>query len=351
MKAIGSIQVIKLILLLFILICTVFWSLSVGVTPISLRKTIKIFTTPFLFLLGFPVQIDFSQTEMTILLQIRLPRVICAILVGSALASAGAVFQALLRNPLADPFVLGVSSGAAFGAIIAILFNIPVYFISKYSAIPTFGFIGSLITILLVLFIAKTSSGHLPIFNMLITGVMINGFLFALIMFLISVFNPIQAPQVLLWLLGSLENLNIRLLLFGTLYFIIGWSIIFLYSRYLNVLTLGDETALQLGVEVEKTKKIIFVFTSLLVGATVSISGIIGFVGLIIPHFVRTYISSDHRVLLPASALSGAIFLLIADSLARLIIAPAEIPVGVVTALAGSPFFLYLLRKKKMRFY
>ncbi len=282
-----------------------------------------------------------SETDKTIIFSIRLPRIIFAGLVGAALSVAGVVFQGLLRNPLADPYILGISGGSAVGAIIAILTGLNIFLFG----IPGMAFMGALITILMVYGIAKTKK-EIHSTTLLLAGVIVNAFFSAIIMFLISTTGERDLHSVMFWLMGDLSLSEWKEIILTGLFLMIGLTVIYSYSRHLNLIVTGEETAMQLGVNVERTKKILLVAASLITGVAVSVSGIIGFVGLIIPHMMRMLLGSDHRLLLPASALFGCSFLIVADTVARTIISPAELPVGVITALCGAPYFIYLLRRK-----
>ncbi|MFB3894963.1 MAG: FecCD family ABC transporter permease [bacterium] len=333
--------ILILVLALGITICL---STGLGTVYISPLTTMKVLTNHFL---NIPWQMNWSEMEQTILLDVRLPRIYIALLAGFALASAGVIFQALLRNPLADPFVIGVSSGAAVGAVIAMALKLPITWFGL-STIPVFSFLGGLGTIILIFTIAQTK-GRLQSTTLLLAGVIVNAFFSAVMMFLASVVDADNIQRFMLWMMGHLEIVEPKLLIVVAIFIAVGWTLLWIYSRHLNVLSLGEESAAQLGVEVERTKKIVFIAAALIAGAVVSISGIIGFVGLMIPHIVRSFVGSDHRVLLPVSGLCGGIFLILADTIARTIIAPTEIPVGVITALCGAPFFIYILRSKKWR--
>jgi len=316
-------------------------AVSLGAVTIPLAKTWSILLHNFL---GFGPAGGWSESESSIILRVRLPRAISGMLVGAALSMSGAVLQALLRNPLADPFVLGISSGAAVGAVLAILFGLGSTLLGIYP-VPAASFGGALLTLFLVYFIARVE-GRVPTQTMLLAGVIVSSFFSAIIMFLISITSNEQIYNVTFWLMGNLEYLTTQPLGGTFLYLLIGGTVLFLLAKDFNLLSLGEETAAELGVEVERVKKIAFVFASLITGAVVSFSGLIGFVGLVVPHLVRMIWGPDHRFLLPASALMGAIILVVADTIARTIMAPLEIPVGVVTAMGGAPFFVYLLRKK-----
>jgi iron complex transport system permease protein len=321
-------------------------AVSLGAVSIPLPQTWKIIAHSFF---PFSGGADFTASESSIILEVRVPRVISGMLVGASLAIAGAVLQALLRNPLADPFVLGISSGAAVGAVLAILLGFGTTLLGSY-AIPGAAFAGSLLTLFLVYAVARVES-RIPTQTMLLAGVIVSSFFSAVIMFLISFTSDERLHDVIFWLMGNLEYISSRALAVIFSLLLGGSIVLFSLARDLNIMSLGEETASELGVEVERVKKIAFIFASLIVGAVVSMSGLIGFVGLVVPHIVRMIWGPDHRFLLPASALVGAMLLVLADTVARTVMAPAEIPVGVVTAMGGAPFFIYLLRKKAQGVY
>ena len=282
-----------------------------------------------------------TPSEKTIIFSIRFPRIIFAGIVGASLSTAGVVFQALLRNPLADPYILGISGGSAVGAITGIIIG---------ASIVPFGisglaFLGAILTVILVFGIAKTGR-ELQSNTLLLAGVIVNAFFAAVIMFLISTSRNADLHNIMFWLMGDLSLATRGEIILTGLFLIAGFITIYVYSRSLNLIVTGEETAMQLGVNVERTKKILFLAASLVTGVAVSVSGIIGFVGLIIPHIMRMLLGSDHRLLLPASFLFGASFLAVADTIARTITAPSELPVGVITALCGAPYFIYLLSRR-----
>lgn len=288
---------------------------------------------------------ELEGTGAIILGDLRLPRLLMAALVGASLSLSGCVFQAVLRNPLAEPFILGVSGGAACGAVLALLLGVASLWIQSSLA---FG--GALGTVFLVLAIARRR-GSIETSTLVLTGVMINAFFTAVIMFIISTTTDEKLHAIMFWLYGDLAASNIfrvYLLLPVTL---VGGGLIFLLARQLNLLNAGDVAAYSLGVHVERVKLELFVIVSLLVGVTVSLSGLIGFVGLMVPHLVRMTLGHDHRLLLPASALFGASFLVLADTAARIIISPAALPVGVVTAALGAPFFVLLMARRGSRWW
>ena len=295
-----------------------------------------------------PVGVTESDPTRVILLHVRLPRVLLAFLVGGSLAAVGVALQALLRNPLADPFVIGISSGAALGAAVALLFGVGLS-VWSLSALPVCAFGGALVSLLIVYRISATHFGF-SIYTLLLAGVVLNAIFSALIMFLTSVADPNRAFGMYAWLMGSLTGPDYPTLGILGLYLGIGLVLLATQAHSLNLLTLGEEAARSLGVEVERVKRLIFLAAALLVGAVVAFSGLIGFVGLIVPHAVRLALSADHRLLLPIAGLTGGVFLMIADTVARTLLSPVEIPVGVVTALVGGPVFLYLLMNHRVRF-
>jgi len=293
------------------------------------------------------IERNWHDTDEDILMKVRLPRVLIACVVGAGLALAGVVFQALLRNPLAEPYILGVSSGGSLGAVIAIILGISS--IKGLSTLPFFAFLGALSTMFLVYSIARIG-GRVPTHTLLLAGVIVNAFFAAIIMFLVSIVRADETHRFLLWSMGNLELVETKLTVMVMSLIILGGFALYYHAQAFNLFSLGEESAAQLGGEVERVKKMAFVLASLITGAAVSACGIIGFVGLIVPHMVRMTIGADHRILMPTSALAGASFLVAADTVARTIIAPTEIPVGVVTAICGGPFFIYLLRRKRTSF-
>lgn len=316
-------------------------AVSLGAVSIPLSKTWSILLYRFF---GLTPSIEWNVRDSSIILDLRLPRVISGMLVGAALSIAGSVLQALLRNPLADPYILGISSGASVGAVLAILFGLGSSILGSY-AIPGAAFAGALLTLLFVYFLARVQ-GRVPAQTMLLAGVIVTAFFSAIIMFLISVTSDERLYNVTFWLMGNLEYVASQALGVIFLYLLAGSVVLLSLTKDLNLMALGEETASELGVEVERVKKTAFVFAALITGAVVSVSGLIGFVGLVVPHLVRMIWGPDHRFLVPASALVGAMFLVLADIVARMVMAPSEIPVGVVTAMGGAPFFVYLLRRR-----
>jgi iron complex transport system permease protein len=287
-----------------------------------------------------------SSAAADIVLRVRLPRVVLGMLVGASLAVSGVLFQALLRNPLADPFVLGISGGAALGAILVLSLGGAVGL--GYAAVPPAAFAGSLCTTLLLYAVAGIR-GRVSATHLLLTGVVFNAFASAAIVFLASISGLMEGAGVFLWLIGSLSASRVEVAGWVAVFLTLGIGCAIPLARSLNLLTLGEDSAQQLGVDVERHKRILLLATSLMVGAAVSVAGLIGFVGLIIPHLLRLLLGPDHRLLVPAAALGGAAFLVVCDAVARTLLDGRELPVGAITALAGGPLFLYLLRRHQLR--
>ena len=278
--------------------------------------------------------------------QLRLPRVLLAALVGSALALAGVLYQALFKNSLADPYILGVSSGAGLGATIAFV-AAGTSFASRAFGVPFGAFVGALLTIALVVRLASRA-GRADTTSLLLAGVAISYTLAAVTSFLMVVFrNSMQS--VVFWMMGGLTSASWSNVWVVAAMFTVGAVVPVFYARELNIMLLGDERAGQLGVNVERFKLLVLASASLVVAAAVSVSGLIGFVGLMTPHMARLVLGPDHRLLLPASTLAGAIVMVLADLVARTVLAPVEIPVGIVTAVLGGPFFVWLLVRRERR--
>ena len=316
--------------------------LGMGTQPIPF---LKIFSVIMGAVAGLSYEQGPSDSTSVILFHVRMPRVLLAFFVGGSLAMVGVALQALLRNPLADPFVIGISSGAALGAAIALLFGLGIS-VGTISALPVCAFAGALISLMIMYRISSAQYGF-SVYTLLLAGVVLNAIFSAFIMFLTSIAEPNRVFGMYAWLMGTLtgpdwSTLGILVLYLGAGLFILGR-----HAQSLNLLTLGEETARSLGVEVERVKKSVFLAAALLTGAVVSFSGIIGFVGLIIPHAVRLVFSADHRLLLPVAGLVGGMFLMLADTLARTALSPSEFPVGVITALVGGPIFLWLLTTRQ----
>ncbi|MBJ18836.1 MAG: iron ABC transporter permease [bacterium] len=312
------------------------WALATGPSSVGMGEVAQL-----LFNAG---DTTIDPVTRDIVLGVRFPRVVLGLLVGAALATAGAVFQALLRNPLADPYVLGVSGGAALAAIAVLALG---KFLSLTTqAVPFAAFAGGLFATVLLYWVSGGRGGHSST-GLLLTGVVFNAFASAGIVFLASVAGFFEGSRIFLWLIGHLSAVEIDAAAIVAASVGLGLATACVLSRSLNLLALGDETASHLGVPVESHRRWLLVVTSLMVGAAVAVSGLIGFVGLIVPHTLRLVVGSDHRVLIPATALTGAGFLVLSDTLARTLLDGRELPVGAVTALVGGPLFIYLLRRSQ----
>jgi len=284
--------------------------------------------------------LELLSKENQQILQMRLARIILSILAGMGLSVCGVALQGILRNPLAEPYLLGTSSGAGLGAVIGIILGVSSVWL------PLISFTGALLSIILVYNLAK-EAGKIPIQSLILSGVIVAMALSGIIVFLVSVFSNEALHGIMWWLLGSLQIYEVKLLWIVGSIVALGAVSLAVFSQDLNAISIGEEEAIHLGIEVETIKKILFLITSLITGALVSVSGIIGFVGLIIPHMARLFIGPNHRILIPAACLGGASFLVLCDTLSRSLIPPIEIPIGVITSLAGAPIFIILLKRKQ----
>jgi iron complex transport system permease protein len=316
-----------LALLTVLLVLAVVVSLSVGSVPLTPVEVLRAL-----------VPGGVSDAARAIVVDIRLPRVLLAAVVGIGLSIAGVALQALLRNPLAEPYILGISSGGTVGAILAFSLALGPL------VTPFVSFAGSALVMLVVYGVAHRR-GTLDSYTLLLAGVMIGAFFNALVLLVVAIFNQ-ELRSSFLWLMGNLSGANPESLGIVSPLVLLGAAVLMVDARRFNLVALGDETALELGVDVRSVKRRAYITASFITGVVVSVSGVVGFVGLLIPHVCRLLFGPDHRLLLPASALMGAIFLVAADTVARLVLAPAEIPVGAVTAAIGAPLFVYLLRTR-----
>lgn len=283
---------------------------------------------------------DFSDAEQAIIWFVRLPRVIIALMVGGALAMSGAVMQGLFSNPLADPGIVGISAGASTGAVLAIALG---FTSSNMLIMPAFAFAGSLLAMVLTLFLSMRH-GKIPVMTLLLAGVAVGMLLGAITSGLLTMMNEQQTQQYLFWMVGGLDFRRWEHVYLALGPITIGLLLMLLSARHLNILVLGETEAKAVGMPVELYRAGLLLLASMTTATSVCVSGNIGFVGLIIPHMLRIFVGADHRVLLPASALGGALFLLLCDTLGRTLMPPTEIRVGIMTALLGTPYFLYLLR-------
>lgn len=317
-------------------------ALKMGAVPVSLyglgRDLIRV---------AFRQTSQLSSEYRLIIFDIRLPRILLGVFVGASLAVAGTSFQALLRNPLADPFVLGVSSGGAVGAILALILEPHLPLVPEIAALftPVGAFAGAAITATGVYFLGRRQ-GQIDSSTLLLAGVITASFLSAIIMFFMYTLSSGNFRGLAFWMMGDLSTSQppiVGLMLrFG---FLLGAGAIYTTAADLNLLLAGEKEAMHLGVDVPRVRLVVYIAASLLTGFAVCVSGVIGYVGLLVPHAMRLMFGSDHRILLPTAAFGGAIALVIADTLARTVVAPSELPVGAMTAIAGAPLFLYLLRR------
>src|SRR5687768_6801779 len=291
-----------------------------------------------LFSLG-KARCGLTPEQSTILLEIRFPRILLAGAVGASLAAAGASYQALLRNPLAEPYLLGISNGAAVGTMIALVFFGPF----DWSR-PLLAFVGALLATLVVYRLGQGRAGATPE-RLILAGVIVTTFLSSAIVFVTTLMDATRIRAFTFWLLGDLSGATTNLLLLAIVIAVGATLVLAVNARSLNLMMLGERDAFDLGVEVRRVRLIVFVAASLLVGSSVASGGSVGYVGLVVPHLVRLSLGSDNRITIPAAALSGAFFVIVADTIARTIIAPRELPVGAITTLIGAPMFIYLLKR------
>lgn len=329
-----------MLVLVVLMGATALTAVCVGTVPISLSEVMQIIWN----LTQGNLQADNAgslDTKTIVLLELRIPRLLMAMLIGMALAVSGATCQSMLRNPLADPYLLGISSGAAFGAVTALVFG--------WAPVPFAAFLGAFMSTAVVVVLAS-HQGNLHPHTLILAGVIVNAFLSALITLILTFSSAEEIQGVIFWLMGNvsterMETLGIIAICMGT-----GVALIFWKARNLDLLAQGEPVAKQLGMDVERYKWFLMAITSFLTAMAVAYNGLIGFVGLIVPHLGRFLFGADNRLLIPASAMLGAIVMVGADTLARSVIAPSELPVGAVTALVGGPFFLILLRQARHRF-
>jgi len=321
--------IITILILVTLLIAAVLLALSVGQVNFSFNELVSILQ-------------EKNGVEYSILTNIRVPRIILGIAVGGALSISGLVLQGIYRNPLVEPYTLGISGGAALGVSVAIVFGIQDVFSGL--TLQIFGVIGAMVTIVILYYISLRKS-HLNINTILLTGVMISFMTSSAIMFLMATTTSENLQSIVFWTMGSLEEPNKLLIQIVFYSSILGLIAFYFFSSHLNALRLGEVSAKHLGINTNHTIKILFVMASILTGISVATVGIIGFVGLIIPHLLRFFIGSDYRILLISSFLGGGIFLIVSDVISRVIIAPNELPIGVITGMIGGMVFIIALSK------
>ncbi|MBN2851788.1 MAG: iron ABC transporter permease [Clostridia bacterium] len=337
---------IKYMILIVILGVVVIISACLGAVKISLHDTILIFASKIPVIKNSVDLSTINSNNESILLTLRLPRILMALLVGSGLSMCGAVFQGIFKNPLADPYILGISSGASLGAAIAIAAGTQALFLG-FGLISISAFIGAFIVMFLVYFIAK-AGGKLITNTLILSGVAVS-FMCQSFISLLIIASKENTTRIVFWTMGSMTSANYTKLLVMLPIIFLGFLLLMSFSKDINILSSGDETAVSIGINVNKVKLLLLSLCSLITALSVAFCGVIGFVGLIIPHAVRLISGPDHKNLIPLSALAGAIFLISCDTLARLLLAPTEIPIGAITAVFGAPFFIYLLVKSKRK--
>lgn len=336
-------KVIAYIIATSFLVVAMLLGISIGTVSVPVLDIIKIIGAE-IFRFSPNEHIDTMYTN--IVMNIRLPRVILAGLVGASLAIAGAAFQGLLRNPLADPYTLGVSSGASVGAVITLFFGLSIPFIGLFT-LPLLSILFSFLTIFLVLLFARRIDRSMKVETIILTGIIFSSFLGAFISLMIALTGE-ELRQIIGWLLGSVSMRGWAYIKIILPFFIIGSGLLLINAKELNAMSFGEERAQHIGVSVQKRKMMILIAGSILTGAAVAVSGTIGFVGLVIPHLTRLLWGSDHRHLLPLSIFTGSGFLILADLVARTIISPTELPIGVITAIIGAPVFAIILMNRRM---
>jgi iron complex transport system permease protein len=330
-KIIRWLTVVCILITILVLVCII--SLCLGPAALPIRRI------PEIILNGK------GTAEYSILMDIRLPRIVLGFAVGGALSLAGTILQGMFRNPLVEPYTLGISGGASLGVCLNIIFKW--YSFLGIVAFPLSGFLGAILVIIFV-YTLGFKKGILRLQGMLLTGVMISFIASSLVMLLMAISRKEDLHGIVFWIMGSLDEPNMILIKITVCCAVSGLILSYFFCLDLNALALGEEEAIHLGVHVERTKRLLFLIASVLTGLSVSAAGIIGFVGLIVPHLMRMYSGSDHRILLISSFLGGACFLILCDTLARTIIDPLELPVGVITGIIGGIVFIYALGRKQL---
>jgi iron complex transport system permease protein len=334
-------RILSMIGLVIAIVVIIGIATSIGAVHIPLGTTFNILADKLPFI---HVTQTWPDATATIVWDIRLPRIILAGIVGAALAIAGATYQGLFRNPLADPYLIGVAQGASVGAIVGFLLP-AAWGISSFGLVPVLAFIGAIAATLIVYLLARVGN-TLPVTTLILSGVALSALLSSISSYLI-ISSGTKMHGIIFWLMGSFNLAEWSQVAYVLPYVVVGVGVILMFSRLLNVMQLDEEQAQQLGVNVEKFKLLLLAAATLITAASVSFVGTIGFVGIIIPHAVRLVWGADHRFLLPLSLLTGAVFMILADLISRTILAPTEIPIGVITAICGAPFFLYILRRRQ----
>lgn len=331
---------------MLLLLLSIVVSLSLGSANIPIAQVWGVLLKQLPFI-GQYIPVTWPESSEQIIIKVRLPRIVLGVLIGAALSVSGAGFQGVLRNPLADPYTLGVASGASVGAAFLILFGLH-YALFGIWTIPIVAFATGLVTLWVVFRLASVQ-GRFRTETVILSGVVVSSFLSALVSFMVALSSNSVVNEILFWLMGSLSLRGWSYSLAVLPYLAFGAAVLIVFSRPLNLFALGERHAAHLGIRVDRTKWIVLLVSTILTATAVSVCGVIGFVGLITPHLVRLMVGPDYRLVIPLSLLFGGIYVLWADTLARMLLSPTEIPLGVVTAFLGAPFFAYLLsRQKKM---
>jgi iron complex transport system permease protein len=329
---------------LLLLFFSMLVSLSLGSANIPIGDVWRILLHK-LPLMDKLIMVNWDAADEQIIMKVRFPRVALAIVVGASLAVAGTGFQGILRNPLADPYTLGVSTGASVGAAIMIHFGL-MQVMGQWT-VPLVAFVTGIVTLVFVFYLSRIG-GKMSMETLILAGVVVNAFLGSFVQFMVSLSNNV-VNAILYWLMGSISMKGwiYTEVLFP--YLLLGFLVMLSYGRALNLFALGERQAAHLGISVERTKIIVLVVSTLLTAAAVSVSGVIGFVGLVVPHLIRLLVGPDYRIIIPIATLGGGIYVLWADTIARVILSPKEIQLGIITAFIGAPFFAYLLRKQMIK--
>lgn len=312
---------------------------AIGAVPVPISDTARILLRP----LGLFPNASFADGMENIIFYVRFPRVLVAVLVGAALSASGCVMQGMFRNPMADPGVIGLSSGAGLGAVVAVSLGLTA---KSMFVMPFFAIAGAILAAFAVYFIASRG-GKIPVLTLILSGIAVNTFLGSLTSLVLTKMNESKVTEYLFWAVGSLGGRRWEHVMIILVPIVVLLSVLFLFSRDLNILLLGEEESHALGLDPTKTRRTMLLLVSITTAMAVSVSGSISFVGLIVPHIIRLIVGPDHRILLPASALAGAIFMVVCDLIARTVMIPAEIGVGIVTSLLGAPYFIYLLNRAR----
>lgn len=327
-----------------LLFAVILFSVAFGSVRIPIRETVAILASKLPFI-GESVDTSFvDSANEFIVWNLRLPRILIACFVGAVLSMTGASFQAVFNNPMAEPYIMGVSSGAAFGATLAIILGFSGYAFGL-GLVSIFAFLGAMMATFFVFQLGKIG-GKISTVSVLLSGVVLGAVLSAIINFMMMIHRD-ELERIVMWTMGSFSASSWEQVRVSVLPFFLGFTVLMTMGRELNALVMGEELAQSMGVDVERTKWILLILSSMLAAIAVSVSGIIGFVGLIVPHFFRLIVGSDHRRLMPAVMFGGSAFLVLCDTLSRSLMETQEVPVGIITSFLGGPFFLYLLRKAK----